>query len=86
MGRLPAREPCQVDGDGGTSRDLRCVDNVVQAEEPAGAVPSEAADRVYDVAVGERTTPNPPVRMICGGPWRRSLAAPCAQPRKPRGW
>jgi len=49
--------PCVINGDGETSRDFCYVANAVQANLRAGLVESaEAANQVYNVAVGDRTT------------------------------
>jgi len=54
---LLAGEAPYLNGDGLTSRDFCYVDNAVQANLRAATVPAGAAlDRVYNVAVGERTT------------------------------
>lgn len=45
-----------INGDGETSRDFCHVDNVVQANLLAAFAEGDAANRVYNVAVGERTT------------------------------
>ncbi len=52
---LAGRSPV-VNGDGSNSRDFCYVDNVVQANLLAATAPDECTDRVYNVAVGERTT------------------------------
>ena len=50
---------CVINGDGETSRDFCFVANAVQANLRAALEPNaEAAGRVYNVAVGERTTLN----------------------------
>ena len=55
---LEGRE-CVINGDGETSRDFCYVRNVVQANLRAALTPDAAAiGRVYNVAVGERTTLN----------------------------
>ena len=52
-----AGEPCEINGDGETSRDFCFVTNAVQANLRAAVVEdSEALNQVYNVAVGERTT------------------------------
>jgi UDP-N-acetylglucosamine 4-epimerase len=52
-------EPIQINGDGETSRDFCYIENVVQANLRAATVENpEAVNRVYNVAVGERTTLN----------------------------
>jgi UDP-N-acetylglucosamine 4-epimerase len=50
-------EPVYINGDGETSRDFCYVDNAVQANLLAAtAAHPEAINRVYNVAVGERTS------------------------------
>ncbi|MBX6365149.1 MAG: SDR family oxidoreductase [Gemmatimonadetes bacterium] len=57
IARLLAGEPCEIYGDGQTSRDFCYVDNVVQANLLAATTTDPAAtDEVYNVACGERTT------------------------------
>ncbi|MBD0318900.1 MAG: SDR family oxidoreductase [Gemmatimonadetes bacterium] len=51
-------EPCQIHGDGETSRDFCYIDNVLQANLLAATAPADATDEVYNVACGERTTLN----------------------------
>jgi UDP-N-acetylglucosamine 4-epimerase len=52
-------EPVYINGDGETSRDFCYIDNAVQANLLAAAGDNpDAAGRVYNVAVGERTTLN----------------------------
>ncbi|MEW6119261.1 MAG: SDR family oxidoreductase [Pseudomonadota bacterium] len=54
-----ANEPVYINGDGETSRDFCYIDNVIQANLLAAtATHPEAANQVYNVAVGERTTLN----------------------------
>lgn len=51
--------PCQINGDGETSRDFCYVDNVVQANLLAATTQSpDAVNQVYNVAFGGRTTLN----------------------------
>ena len=51
--------PCQINGDGETSRDFCYIRNVVQANLRAGLADApEASNQVYNVAVGDRTTLN----------------------------
>ena len=58
-------EPCQINGDGETSRDFCFVQNVVQANLLAAtATNSEAVGQVYNVAVQIRTTLNQLFSMI----------------------
>ena len=47
-----------INGDGETSRDFCFIDNCVQANLLAATAPDEAADQVYNVAFGERTSLN----------------------------
>ena|SRR6266566_2538037 len=49
---------CTIHGDGETSRDFCHIDNVVQANLLAATIEPEAADEVYNVACGRRTTLN----------------------------
>lgn len=51
-----AGRPCEIYGDGETSRDFCYVDNAVQANIRAALAPSESTGAVYNVAYGERTT------------------------------
>ena len=54
-----------INGDGETSRDFCYIDNCVQANLLAATVANEqAADQVYNVAYGQRTTLNELYRMI----------------------
>lgn len=48
----------RINGDGETSRDFCYIANVVQANLLAATAPSEAANQVYNVALGDRTTLN----------------------------
>jgi len=53
------KDPLYINGDGETSRDFCYVANVVQANLSAATTENpEAANQVYNVAVGERTTLN----------------------------
>ncbi len=67
VGNLLEGEPCQINGDGETSRDFCYVDNVVQANLLAATAPADATGEVYNVAVGERTTLNQLFAMIRDG-------------------
>jgi UDP-N-acetylglucosamine 4-epimerase len=49
-------EPIVIHGDGSTSRDFCFVANAVQANILAACAPRSAADQVYNVAVGGRTS------------------------------
>lgn len=51
-------ETVYVNGDGETSRDFCYIDNVVQANLLASFATGEAADKIYNVAFGQRTTLN----------------------------
>jgi UDP-N-acetylglucosamine 4-epimerase len=56
---LLAGERCVIHGDGETSRDFCYIENVVQANLLAGCTErAEAANEVYNVACGQRTTLN----------------------------
>lgn len=56
---LIRNEPVFINGDGDTSRDFTYIDNVVQINLKAALTDNPAAvNRVYNVAVGERTTLN----------------------------
>jgi len=64
-------EPVYINGDGETSRDFCYIDNVIQANLLAATrTHPEAANQVYNVAVGDRTTLNQLFEAI------RSLLAP----------
>jgi UDP-N-acetylglucosamine/UDP-N-acetylgalactosamine 4-epimerase len=67
VGRLLDGEPCQINGDGETSRDFCYVDNVIQANLLAALAGDDATDEVYNVAYGDRTTLNELFRMIRDG-------------------
>ncbi|MDK1289572.1 NAD-dependent epimerase/dehydratase family protein [Pseudoalteromonas umbrosa] len=47
-----------INGDGETSRDFCFIENTVQMNILAATAPEEAKDKVYNVAVGDRTTLN----------------------------
>lgn len=66
VARLLKHEPCTIFGDGETSRDFCYVDNVVQANVLAAMAPakSQAVNRVYNIAYGERTTLRELYQMI----------------------
>ncbi len=53
-----------INGDGETSRDFCYIDNCVQANIMAATAGDEAADEVYNVAFGERTSLNELYGMI----------------------
>lgn len=57
FGSLLKGEPVYINGDGETSRDFCFIENCVQANILAATAPHpEAANQVYNVAFGERTT------------------------------
>ena len=51
-------EPVYINGDGETSRDFCYIDNAIQANLLAATAKEGAANQVYNVAVGDRTTLN----------------------------
>ncbi|MDD2463956.1 MAG: NAD-dependent epimerase/dehydratase family protein [Desulfobulbus sp.] len=57
-------EPVYINGDGETSRDFCFIENCVQANIMAATAGDEAANQVYNVAFGERTTLNELYRLI----------------------
>ncbi|WP_324779931.1 SDR family oxidoreductase [Thiobacillus sedimenti] len=60
-------EPVYINGDGETSRDFCYIDNVIQANLLAAtSTHAEAANQVYNVAVGDRTTLNQLFEIIRG--------------------
>lgn len=68
IGNLLEGRPCQINGDGETSRDFCYVDNAVQANILAAlAPPDRVAGEVFNVAVGDRTTLNELFSMIRAG-------------------
>lgn len=59
VANLLAGRPCQINGDGETTRDFCHVENVVQANLLAATAPAaDIAERVFNVACGEQTTLN----------------------------
>lgn len=58
LAALIRNQPLRINGDGETSRDFCYIENVVQANLLAALAGKEAADQVYNVALGERTTLN----------------------------
>ncbi len=65
--RLLAGEPCQIYGDGKTTRDYCYIDNVVQANLLAATAGAETARGVYNVAAGDATTLNELFGLIRSG-------------------
>ena len=60
-------QPVYINGDGETSRDFCFIDNAVQANLLAATTENEdAANQVYNVAVGDQTTLNQLFEMIKG--------------------
>ena len=57
-------ETVYINGDGETSRDFCYIDNCIQANIMAATAGEAAADEVYNVAFGERTSLNDLYRMI----------------------
>jgi UDP-N-acetylglucosamine/UDP-N-acetylgalactosamine 4-epimerase len=57
-------EPCVINGDGETSRDFCYVANAVQANILSVGAAGKAAGRIYNVAVGERTTLNEVYQLL----------------------
>ncbi len=61
-------KPIYINGDGETSRDFCYIENTVQANILAALVDDEtAADQVYNVAMGDRTTLNQLFELIRSG-------------------
>lgn len=59
IGQLLSKEVPTINGDGETSRDFCYIDNVVQANcLSALSMESDAVNKVYNIAFGERTTLN----------------------------
>jgi len=70
-----------INGDGETSRDFCFIDNAVQANLLAATVDDEAAaDQVYNVAFGERTTLNELYQLIRERVITANVAAKEAKP------
>jgi UDP-N-acetylglucosamine/UDP-N-acetylgalactosamine 4-epimerase len=55
---LIRNQPLRINGDGETSRDFCYIENVVQANILAATADKEAANQVYNIALGDRTTLN----------------------------
>lgn len=60
-------KPVYINGDGETSRDFCYIDNTVQINILAAVANDEAANQVYNVAVGDRTTLNDLFELIRAG-------------------
>jgi UDP-N-acetylglucosamine 4-epimerase len=61
---LIRNEPLRINGDGETSRDFCYIENVVQANLLAALSGAPAANQVYNIALGERTTLNQLYQMM----------------------
>ena len=59
--------PVLINGDGENSRDFCYIDNAVQANILAATAPESAANQIYNVAVGERTSLNQLFELIRTG-------------------
>jgi len=59
--------PVVINGDGENSRDFCYIDNAVQANILAATAAQEAANQVYNVALGERTSLNQLFELIRAG-------------------
>jgi UDP-N-acetylglucosamine/UDP-N-acetylgalactosamine 4-epimerase len=67
IGQLFEGVPCQINGDGETSRDFCYVENAIQANLVAATADHlEGPDLVYNVSCGGRTTLNELFRLIRG--------------------
>nr|WP_320010173.1 NAD-dependent epimerase/dehydratase family protein [uncultured Desulfobulbus sp.] len=71
---LLKNEPVYINGDGETSRDFCFIENCVQANIMAATASDEAANNVYNVAFGERTTLNTLYELI-----QERVAVQCPQ-------
>jgi UDP-N-acetylglucosamine 4-epimerase len=60
-------ETVYINGDGDTSRDFCFVANAVQANLLAATAPADAANQVYNVAVGDQTTLNELYALLAAG-------------------
>ena len=69
--------PPEIYGDGETSRDFCPVANVVQLNLLAALHEGELSHRVFNVALGRRTTLNELFRLLRDG--MAELGAPCAE-------
>lgn len=73
--------PVYINGDGETSRDFCYIDNVVQANLLAATTRSaEAVDKVYNIAVGEKTSLNELFQILRAGLAERIPALKDAKP------
>ncbi|MEQ1637423.1 MAG: SDR family oxidoreductase [Methylococcales bacterium] len=61
------KKPVYINGDGETSRDFCYIDNTVQVNILAAVADDEAANQIYNVAVGDRTTLNDLFESIRAG-------------------
>jgi UDP-N-acetylglucosamine 4-epimerase len=78
---LLSSAPVQINGDGETSRDFCFVENVVQANILAATTKNpEAANQVYNIAVGERTTLNELFGFLQNGLRRRDASLAETEP------
>lgn len=77
---LLRQQPVYINGDGETSRDFCYINNAVQANLLAACAGGEAAGKVCNVAVGERTTLNELFRLIRERVATRSPVAAQAEP------
>lgn len=59
-----ANKPVYINGDGETSRDFCYIDNTVQANILAAIADEEKTNKIYNVALGERTTLNDLFELI----------------------
>ena len=59
--------PIQINGDGETSRDFCYIDNTVQVNILAAVADEDAANQIYNVAVGDRATLNTLFELIRAG-------------------
>jgi UDP-N-acetylglucosamine 4-epimerase len=76
-------EPCEINGDGETSRDFCAVANAVQANLLAALAPDASTDAVYNVAVGARTTLRELHALLAAGVQQRAgkpIVEPVARP------
>lgn len=68
VGNLLVGKPCQIYGDGETTRDFCYIENVIQANVLAATVEDPSAtDQIYNVAYGDRMTLNELFRLIRDG-------------------